>query len=149
MKVLKLSVLQCGFKRFVRLGAFALSVPLSVSTSAIAQTTEQNYLNDLYSFLQGQDTLAYRTATYYETSNDLNVWMAQSFCQDLANGGNTEAVYTEFMAGAMQAGSLPTQAATERLNYSVGLYIGSVMNLGSAYYCPQYQDQVVQALRNL
>ena len=38
---------------------------------------------------------------------------------------------------------------TEEMAYAVGLYGGTVMNLGASHYCPEYQPDVQQALSSL
>ncbi|MEO1634126.1 MAG: hypothetical protein AAFS04_03475 [Cyanobacteria bacterium J06631_9] len=135
-----------GFSLFALLGVAAVSVP----TAAIAQYTsqDQQYLTDLYNFLQSQDELTYALAAD-EMGHEGNIWVAQSFCSEFENGVSPEDVYSIFTSAALSQLQAPSAQAYEEIAYSIGLYGGSVMNLGSAYYCPQYQPQVEQALRSL
>ncbi|MEL6263186.1 MAG: hypothetical protein AAFR12_19180 [Cyanobacteria bacterium J06626_6] len=134
------------------LRAIALSglVTLSAPTAAAAQmsTADQDYLNSLYSFLQAQDTTAYGLATN-EMRDEGNIWIAQTFCQSFERGASPADVYSVYMSAVMDAIGPGSGEAYEQATYAIGLYSGSVMNLGSAYYCPQYQPQVEQALRSL
>lgn len=136
------SKLLTGLKVLPLLGAMALSTP----TAALAQTNanDQNFLNDMYSFLHGQDDLAHELANWM--GDEMNVYVAQSLCQEFASGRSAQSLYAEFNAGVI---STMDAATYEQVDYATGLYIGSIMNLGSAYYCPEYQPQVVQALQSL
>lgn len=137
MKRLKLSVL---------LGAVAVLWP----TTAIAQTTanDQAYINDLHSFLQTQDAITYTMATQAMTPEQ-NVWAAQMFCQTFASGVSPTDAYTTYTSAALSQASAYGQSFTDEMAYAVGLYGGTVMNLGSSYYCPEYQADVQQALSSL
>lgn len=67
-----------SFKLPALLGAIACALP----TAAIAQTTSADsaYLDDLYSFLQREDTITYTMATQAMAPED-NVWAAQMFAR--------------------------------------------------------------------
>ena len=135
--------------KFLALSALLGTAILSVPTAARAQSASDDsaYLNDLYSFLRSQDSLTYQIAAQ-ELGGEYNVWAAQMFCQTLAAGVSPEQAFSAFsnaaMAEAANYGSVP-----DEVNYAIGLYGGTVMNLGAAYYCPQYQLRVEQALRSL
>ncbi len=143
MKVFNVSNFLAGLKVVSLLGAIALFSP----TEAIAQPgiDDQNFLSDLYSFLQSEDSLSHELA--YAMGDDMNMMIAQSVCQELSSGRSPQSLYAEFNAGVVN--SVPDPEIYNQIDYSTGLYIGSIMNLGSAYYCPQYQPRVVQALQSL
>lgn len=143
-----------GFKFSGLLGALAIAFPTAVSglfgASAIAQTTpnDQAYLDDLHSFLQSQDAITYTMATQAMTPEQ-NVWAAQMFCQSFASGVSPTDAYTVYTSAALNQASAYGQSFTEEMAYAVGLYGGTVMNLGASYYCPEYQPEVAQALQSL
>ena len=131
------------FKWSALFSALAISFP----TAAVAQTTsaDQAYLDDLYSFLENQDSITYTMATR-GMSAEQNIWAAQMFCQTLSSGVEPIDAYSAYTSAAVaQASSLGT-TLTDEMAYAVGLYGGAVMNLGAFHYCPQFQPQVSQAL---
>jgi len=135
-----------GFYTGALLGAVVCSLPMA----AIAQTnsTDNAYLNDLYSFLQSEDSITYTMATQSMTPED-SVWAAQMFCETFASGVSPSDAYSVYTTAAIGQGEAYGEYFTEEIAYAVGLYGGAVMNLGAAHYCPQYQPQVQQALRAL
>ncbi|MEL7521864.1 MAG: hypothetical protein AAGJ80_09655 [Cyanobacteria bacterium J06553_1] len=135
-----------GFKFSALLSAIAIALP----TAAIAQTApvDQQYLDDLYGFLQSQDPMTYAMATQ-AMSAEQNVWAAQMFCQTFSAGVSPSDAYSAYTTTAISQASSYGEDFTEEMAYAVGLYGGAVMNLGSSHYCPQYQSQVEQALRSL
>ncbi|MEM6449600.1 MAG: hypothetical protein AAF703_04715 [Cyanobacteria bacterium P01_D01_bin.105] len=135
-----------GFKLSALFSAVVCSLPMA----AIAQTssTDSAYLSDLYSFLQSEDNITYTMATQSMTPED-SVWAAQMFCNTFASGVTPEDAYEVYTTAAIGQGEAYGGAFTEEIAYAVGLYGGAVMNLGAAYYCPQYQPQVQQALSAL
>ncbi|MEL6492187.1 MAG: hypothetical protein AAFV85_13285 [Cyanobacteria bacterium J06634_6] len=141
----RVSMWQRGIQLFSLLGVMALSAP----TAATAQitSTDQDFLNSLYSFLQSQDDLAYQTAGYI--GDETNVWLAQGMCMDFRRGLDPAEGYNLLMAAAQNQMHTVPQEMQAQASYSVGLYGGSLMNLGAAYYCPDYQPGVEAALRSL
>ncbi len=135
-----------GFKLSALIGAIACMIP----TASLAQTTaaDSAYLNDLFSFLQAEDEITYMMATQAMTPED-NVWAAQMFCETFASGVNPADAYSAYTTAAISQASSYGDYFTEDVAYAIGLYGGAAMNLGAAHYCPQYQPQVEQALRNL
>ncbi len=137
MKRLKLSAL---------IGAIACLLP----TAALAQTNaaDNAYLNDLYRFLEREDAVTYKMATQAMSPED-SVWAARMFCQTFASGASPADVYSAYTDAAISEAATYGSYLTEDVAYSIGLYGGAVMNLGSAHYCPYYQPKVEQALRAL
>ena len=135
-----------GFKLSALLGAITCALP----TAAIAQTTptDSAYLDDLYSFLQSEDAMTYTMATQAMTPED-NVWAAQMFCQTFDSGVSPAEAYSVYSTAAIDEASTYGEYFTEEAAYAIGLYGGAVMSIGAAYYCPEYQTQVEQALRSL
>jgi len=130
-------------------GAAAVLLPTVFSTAAIAQTTADNeYLSNLYSFLQGKDEVTYAMATSALTPAE-NVWAAQMFCQTFSAGVSPSDAFSIYTSSAVEQAAARGVGLTDEMAYAVGLYGGAVMNIGSAYYCPQYQSQVQQALQAL
>ncbi|MEM9151007.1 MAG: DUF732 domain-containing protein [Cyanobacteria bacterium P01_F01_bin.3] len=144
MKGFDWSALRRGVQIFTLLGAFALAAP----TAAVAQTesVDRAFLNSLYSFLQEQDNLAYQVAVS-QVGDASNVWLAQGICIDFQNGLSPADGYDMMVNAALSQLQGLSGPAYEQASYSVALYGGTMMNLGSAYYCPQYQPAVEQALR--
>ncbi|MFK8182773.1 MAG: hypothetical protein AB8B99_05310 [Phormidesmis sp.] len=136
-------------KRF-KLGALLGAVVCSLPMAAIAQTNaaDSAYLNDLYSFLEREDSITYTMATQSMTPED-SVWAAQMFCDTFASGVAPADAYAVYTSAAIGQGQTYGEHFTEEIAYAVGLYGGAVMNLGAAHYCPQYQPQVQQALQSL
>ena len=131
------------------LGAAAVLLPTVLSTAASAQTSADNdYLNNLYSFLQGQDETTYMMATSAMTPAE-SVWAAQMFCQTFSSGMAPSDVFAVYTSSAIQQAESQGVSLTDEMAYSVGLYGGAVMNIGAAHYCPEYQPQVQQALQAL
>ncbi|MEL6604507.1 MAG: DUF732 domain-containing protein [Cyanobacteria bacterium J06614_10] len=139
-----------ALRNSVRAIALSSLIALSAPAAASAQTSaaDQEYLDSLYSFLQAQDNTAYGLAIN-EMRDEGNIWIAKTFCQSFERGASPADVYSVYMSAVMNAIGPGSGAAYEQATYALGLYSGSVMNLGSAYYCPQYQPQVEQALRSL
>lgn len=141
----------------LRLSALLGTAILSMPTAAFAQTSpaDSAYLNDLYGFLQSQDDLAYTMAAEHMGA-EYNIWAAQTFCEAFTSGVSPENAFAAYADAAMSEAA--TQAAAYGMDlsdevgyevgYIVGLYGASVMNLGAAHYCPQYQPQVEQLLRS-
>jgi hypothetical protein len=140
-----------GFKFSVLLSALAIALPTAAFAAPvqIAQNTSADtaYLEDLYGFLQGQDSTTYAMATEAMTPEQ-SVWAAQMFCQTFSAGISPAEAYDIYTTSAVTEAS-NYGAATEEMLYAIGLYGGAVMNLGSAHYCPEYQAQVAQALQAL
>ena len=131
------------------LGAAAILLPTALSSAASAQSSNDNdYLNNLYSFLQGQDEMTYAMATSAMTPDE-SVWAAQMFCQTFSAGVSPSDAFAVYTSAAVQQAEDQGLALTDEMAYAVGLYGGAVMNVGSAHYCPQYQPQVQQALQAL
>ncbi len=139
-------IIMKGLKLSALLGAIACILP----TAAIAQTTpaDSAYLNDLYQFLEGEDTVTYTMATQAMSPED-SVWAAQMFCQTFSSGVAPSEAYSIYTNAAVGQASTYGANFNEEVAYAVGLYGGAVMNLGATHYCPQYQPQVEQALRAL
>lgn len=135
-----------GFKLSALLGAIACILP----TAAIAQTTPSDsaYLDDLYSYLEGADSITYTMATQAMSPED-SVWAAQMFCQTFDSGVAPADAYSVYTNAAVGQASTYGSNFTEEVAYAVGLYGEAVMNLGSTHYCPQYKAQVEQALSAL
>lgn len=149
MKVLRSGNWLSVFQSLALLGAVVVFSP----TAASAQTnhTDVNFLGDLYSFLESQNDLAHYIATSMEVSSisRVNAEGAQEVCDSLASGMSAQNIYNVFMSETLYDRRGTDIHTYEEIEYAVGLYFGSVMNLGSAYYCPNYHADVVQALRVL
>ncbi len=78
-----------------------------------------------------------------------SVWAAQTFCQTFSSGVSPADAYSAYTHAAVNQASTYGEHFTEEVAYAIGLYGGTVMNLGAAHYCPQYQPQVEQVLRSL
>ena len=128
--------------------ALTTAAVLGSSTSAMAQSTDQSYINDLYNFLNSQDQVAYAVASQY-LGADMNIYLAQSFCQAFRDGMPPGDAFSYFTTYSMSEAANRGYPVGDNEAYVLGLYAGSVMNLGSAYYCPEYQGQVQQALNAL
>ncbi|MEL6137034.1 MAG: hypothetical protein AAFR42_06455 [Cyanobacteria bacterium J06628_6] len=118
---------------------------LATAPAALAQSADQNYISDLYNFLGSQDELAYVVAAEY-IGADMNVYLAQSFCQAYREGVSPADAFSYFTTYAISEAANSGYALGDAEAYTLGLYAGSVMNLGAAYYCPEYSAQVEQAL---
>ncbi len=118
---------------------------LGSGSSAAAQSIDQSFVNDLYSFLGSQDDVAYTVASQY-LGADANVYLAQAFCQAFREGVSPGDAFSYFTTYAMSEAVNNGYPVGDNEAYVLGLYAGSVMNLGSAYYCPEYQGTVQQAL---
>lgn len=132
-------------------GAVALSIPAMMVTTpaADAQTASDDaYLDQLYSFLESEDSITYTMATQ-SMSGEANVWAAQMFCRTFEAGVSPADAFSVYTSSAISQASSQGVNVTEEMAYAVGLYGGAVMNLGSAHYCPQYQPAVEQALQSL
>lgn len=127
-------------------GAIACLLP----TVALAQSNNADsaYINDLFSFLKREDAMTYNMASKAMSPED-SVWAARMFCQAFSSGASPANVYSAYTEAAIGEAATYGEAFNEEVAYSIGLYGGAVMNLGSAHYCPQYQPQVEQALRSL
>lgn len=154
MKIFSLVNWLAKIKTIAVMSVIALSFPavaMAIPTStrlAQASTTDQNFLKDLYSFLHSQDAIAYHLATEADVQENLipNIAFAQAICFDIANGIEAEENYNLVMSDISTMASGMDQLAREEILYSASLYFGTVMNLGSAYYCPEYQAEIVQFL---
>ncbi|MEM9947531.1 MAG: hypothetical protein AAF810_15955 [Cyanobacteria bacterium P01_D01_bin.36] len=135
----------------IALTSAPIALALFVPTTAIAQTsTDQNFESDLYSFLQSQNTLSHYMATGIEQQIGMsNPEIAQSLCYEMAAGHSVQGLHADFLTGVQMMRSSVNPADYEELKYAAELYFGSVINLGSAYYCPEYQAEVVEGLSNL
>lgn len=138
--------------RLLGLGLSALlgTAEIAMPTAAVAQTSSADsaYLNDLYSFLQGQDDITYTMATQ-ALGSDYNIWVAQMFCETFAAGVSPENAFAIYNDAALSQAASYGMGVPDEVAYAVGLYGGAAMNLGAAHYCPQYQPRVQQALRSL
>jgi len=105
------------------------------------------YLTQLYSFLESQDAVTHAMATQSMSAED-NVWAAQMFCRTFESGVSPADAFTAYTTSAMNQAIARGANMTEEMAFSVGLYGGAVMNIGSTHYCPQYQPQVEQALQS-
>lgn len=134
----------------LKLGALLSAIVCSFPVAAIAQTnsTDSAYLNDLYSFLQSEDTITYTMATQSMSPAD-SVWAAQMFCDTFSSGVDPADAYAVYTSAAIGQGETYGAHFTEEIAYAIGLYGGAVMNLGAAHYCPQHQQKVQQALNAL
>lgn len=132
------------------LGTAAVLLPTAFSTAVSAQNSpaDNDYLNNLYSFLQGQDEITYTMATSVLPA-EYSVWAAQMFCQAFSTGAAPGELFEVYSDSALQQAEVQGTVLTDELAYSVGLYGGAVMNIGAAHYCPEYQPQVQQALQAL
>lgn len=146
MKGFDLSALRRGAQLLALLGTFALGAP----TAAMAQTetVDRAFLDSLYTFLQEEDNLAYQVAVN-QVGDASNVWLAQGICIDFENGLAPADGYDIMVNSALSQLQGLSGQAYEQASYAVSLYGGAMMNLGAAYYCPQYQPAVEQALRSL
>ena len=137
------------FNFFALVGAAAVALPTVMSGSAIAQSSPSDsaYLEDLYSFLQGQDEITYQMATTAMSAED-NVWAAQMFCQSFEMGASPSEMFAVYSSAAAEEANAHG-GLTDEMAYAVGLYGGAVMNVGAAHYCPHHQAQVQQALQAL
>lgn len=133
-----------------KFSALLAAALLVLPTAAAAQPTptDQAYLDDLYRFLQTQDATTYSMATQ-TMSPEQNIWAAKTFCQTFSAGVSPSDAYAAYLSRAIGSSALTESRLTDEMAYAVGLYGGTVMNLGASYYCPQYQLQVEQALQSL
>ncbi|MEO1592697.1 MAG: hypothetical protein AAFU71_15590 [Cyanobacteria bacterium J06632_22] len=125
--------------------ALTAAVVLVSGSSAQAQSTDQYFINDLYNFLGSQDAVAYEVASQY-LGPEVNVYLAQSFCQAFRDGVSPGDAFSYFTTYSLSEANNRGYPVGDDEAYVLGLYTGSVMNLGAAYYCPEYQGQVQQAL---
>ena len=148
MKILKLLALA---------GTASATLPVFLSAPVLANSPTQmlaqsssvdrQYLDSLYTFLGDTDELAYNLAVDEMGAAD-NIGAAQAFCEAFGLGVTpSEAIDIYISSAAEEADKL--ELDSEEIGYSVGLYGGAVMNIGSAYYCPEFQPQVLRALRGL
>ncbi|MEL7331937.1 MAG: hypothetical protein AAFN12_06785 [Cyanobacteria bacterium J06560_2] len=145
MRNSKFAGLRNRFRLAAVLSVLALSVPTAVS--AQTETVDRDFLNSFYTFLQGQDDFSYQLATGW-MGDETNVWLAKGVCLDFDRGLSPAEGYDLFVSAARTQMQGLTQQEYDRAAYAVDLYGGALMNLGSAYYCPQYQPQVEAALRS-
>ena len=157
-----------SFKFSALLGAMAISLPIAFglsifSTPAAAREgqfqmpavqanpspqTDAAYLEQLYGFLRRQDASTYTMATQ-SMSEDDSIWAAQMFCRTFESGVSPADAFSVYTTSAIEQATSLGADVTEEMTQSVGLYGGAVMNFGTAYYCPQYQSLVRQALTSL
>lgn len=140
--------LRRGFQLCLSVGVLALSTPVAALAQVQIDAADRNFLNDLYVFLQGQDEMAYQVAAGF-VGDETNVWLAKGICLDFDRGLSPADGYDMFVAAARSQMQNIPQQQYDQAAYSVDLYGGALMNLGAAYYCPQYQPQVEAALRSL
>mgnify|MGYP001793336959 CR=1 FL=1 len=140
--------LKRGLGLCLSVGVLAFGGPTAALAQVQIDATDRNFLNDLYTFLQGQDEMSYQLAAGI-IGDETNVWLAKGVCLDFDRGLSPADGYDLFVTAARsQMHTIPLEQQAQAA-YSVDLYGGSLMNLGSAYYCPQYQPQVEAALRAL
>lgn len=144
----RLAGLKRGFGLCLSVGMLTFSAPMAALAQVQIDANDRNFLNDLYNFLQGQDEMAYQVAAGF-VGDETNVWLAKGVCLDFDRGLSPADGYELFVAAARSQMHTIPQDQQAQAAYSVDLYGGSLMNLGAAYYCPQYQPQVEAALRAL
>jgi hypothetical protein len=127
---------------------FAAACLLPTAVKAQVSSADSAYLDDLFRFLASQDSVTHSLATQAMAPED-SVWAAQMFCQTFDSGVSPADAYSLYTNAALTQGEAMSAEFSEEIAYSVGLYGGAVMNLGAAHYCPQYQQQVQQALSSL
>ncbi|MEL6491841.1 MAG: hypothetical protein AAFV85_16330 [Cyanobacteria bacterium J06634_6] len=133
-------------------GLLTLTLPVFTQSAAIAfgqasPSTDSSYINHLYSFLESTDNLTYVMATESMTERD-SIQAAQMFCNTFESGVDPADAFSAYTSTAIRQATAMGAEMTEEMAYAVGLYGGAVMNLGTAYYCPEYQSQVEQALQS-
>ena len=133
---------------FAGIAGTVAAISVMAPTASAQSSADQNYLNDLYSFLYEQDTLAYNAATQH-LGNAVNIQIALDMCQAYRQGVQPADAFSFVTTYAMSEAANRGANLDGQGSYSLGLYVGTVMNLGSAYYCPEYQPNVVQALQSM
>lgn len=144
-------------KLFASIGTAAAALPLLLSTAALANLPQETlaqsspidgqYLDSLYSFLESSDDLAHEMAiTEFSPADHIST--AQAFCQVFEMGTTPTEAITAYFYGVIEEAEKQGLSDSEEVGYAAGLYGGAVMNIGSAYYCPEFQNQVKQALRD-
>lgn len=108
--------------------------------------TDSAYLTELYSFLESRDAITHAMATQSMSAED-SVWAAQMFCRTFESGISPTDAFTAYTSSAMNQAIERGANLTDEMAFAVGLYGGAVMNVGSAFYCPQHQPQVEQAFQ--
>ncbi|MEO1637246.1 MAG: hypothetical protein AAFS04_19425, partial [Cyanobacteria bacterium J06631_9] len=108
---------------------------------------DSSYISHLYSFLQSKDNMTYLMATQSMTESD-SIQAAQMFCDTFESGVDPAEAFSAYTSTAIRQATSMGATMTEEMAYAVGLYGGAVMNLGTAYYCPEYQPQVERALQS-
>ena len=130
-------------------GLVTLTMPLAANAfGQVSPSTDSNYINHLYRFLRSQDDMTYVMATESMSETD-SIQAAQMFCNTFESGVDPADAFSAYTTGAIRQATSMGATMTEEMAYAVGLYGGAVMNLGTAYYCPEYQSQVEQALQSL
>lgn len=144
-----------GFKLSALLSAIIIgsgtTLLLLHTTPTAAQSnqsaTDSAYLTELYSFLESRDAATHTMATQSMSAED-SVWAAQMFCRTFESGVNPADAFIAYTSSAINQAVARGANMTEEMAFAVGLYGGAVMNVGSAYYCPQYQPQVEQTFQS-
>jgi hypothetical protein len=120
----------------------AIAQPAQPTQTAQPSPTDIGYLNDLYQALEQEDAFTYEVATQFLTNED-HIWVAQTFCQAFDAGMSPADTFITYMTAAIDEAD--TQAggnAGDDVVYALSLHSSMVMALGTAYYCPQHQEQV-------
>jgi hypothetical protein len=130
--------------QFAGLGLVASTALVLGAAPAKAQSTHDYYLGDLYDFLAANDQFAYTVAM--EIGHETNVMAAQELCIAYSEGLSPTDAYSWITTSIVSEATRYDVAFTNQQTYALNLYVGSVMNLGAAYYCPEYQPSVERAL---
>ena len=144
----RLTGLRRGFQLCLSVGILALSAPTAALAQVQIDAADRNFLNDLYSFLQGQDAMAYQVAAGF-VGDETNVWLAKGICLDFDRGLSPADGYALFVAAARSQMQNIPQQQYDQSAYSVDLYGGALMNLGAAYYFPKWRPPVYTALPSM
>ena len=91
--------------------------------------------------------MTYVMATESMTERD-SIQAAHMFCNTFESGVDPADAFSAYTSTAIRRATAMGADLTEEMAYAVGLYGGAVMNLGTVYYCPEYQSQVEQALQS-
>lgn len=125
-------------------GQIQTPLPATIQNSQ----TDAAYLDQLYTFLRSQDTNTYEMATQSISEGD-SIDAAQMFCRSFEAGVSPAAAFSAYTTSTIEQATSHGADVTEEMAYSVGLYGGAVMSLGTTYYCPSYKAQVREALTSL
>jgi hypothetical protein len=133
--------------RWASFGLLASTALALGATPASAQSTHDYYLSDLYNFLAANDQFSYAVAS--EIGHETNIMAAQELCVAYQEGLSPADAYSWITTSMVSEASRYNVAFSADQTYALNLYVGAVMNLGAAYYCPDYQPSVEQALSSL